>query len=76
MLLGETTEAPGFNLKPAESQPVSQDEEFWNTYQGLQEQLSKNTHKETEPVCERGKELHYHFLFLRVVIIVFSTQTL
>ncbi|XP_023472205.1 zinc finger protein 75A isoform X1 [Equus przewalskii] len=58
VLLGETAEAPGFNLKPAESQPVSQDEEFWNTYQGLQEQLSKNTHKETEPVCERAVPAH------------------
>ncbi|XP_035578187.1 zinc finger protein 75A isoform X4 [Zalophus californianus] len=46
VLLGET----------AESQPVgmAQDEEFWNTYQGLQEQLSRNIHKETEPVCERA----------------------
>nr|XP_025840763.1 zinc finger protein 75A isoform X1 [Vulpes vulpes] len=45
VLLGET----------AESQPVgmAQDEEFWNTYQGLQEQLSRDIHKETEPVCER-----------------------
>lgn len=44
----------------AESQPVglAQDEEFWNTYQGLQEQLSGNTHKESEPVCERGKAHH------------------
>uniref|UniRef100_A0A673UYU4 Zinc finger protein 75a n=1 Tax=Suricata suricatta TaxID=37032 RepID=A0A673UYU4_SURSU len=40
----------------AESQPVgiAQDEEFWNAYQDLQEQLSRNTHKETEPVCERA----------------------
>lgn len=44
----------------AEAQPVglAQDEEFWNTYQGLQEQLSGNTHKESEPVCERGKAHH------------------
>ncbi|XP_054311689.1 zinc finger protein 75A isoform X2 [Pongo pygmaeus] len=56
VLLGETTEASSFRLKPTESQPVgiSQDEEFWNTYQGLQEQLSRNTHKETEPVYERA----------------------
>ncbi|XP_063511134.1 zinc finger protein 75A isoform X4 [Pongo pygmaeus] len=59
VLLGETTEASSFRLKPTESQPVgiSQDEEFWNTYQGLQEQLSRNTHKETEPVYERGLKL-------------------
>ncbi|XP_025226099.1 zinc finger protein 75A isoform X1 [Theropithecus gelada] len=56
VLLGETTEASSFRLKSADSQPVdvSQDEEFWNTYQGLQEQLSRNTHKETEPVYERA----------------------
>ncbi|XP_009428452.2 zinc finger protein 75A isoform X3 [Pan troglodytes] len=56
VLLGETAEASSFGLKPTESQPVgvSQDEEFWNTYQGLQEQLSRNTHKDTEPVYERA----------------------
>ncbi|XP_070940100.1 zinc finger protein 75A isoform X3 [Macaca nemestrina] len=56
VLLGETAEASSFRLKSADSQPVdvSQDEEFWNTYQGLQEQLSRNTHKETEPVYERA----------------------
>lgn len=45
VLLEETAEAPGFKLKPAVSHPVgsSQDEEFWNTYQVLQ-QLSRNTH--------------------------------
>ncbi|XP_029803347.1 zinc finger protein 75A isoform X5 [Suricata suricatta] len=44
----------------AESQPVgiAQDEEFWNAYQDLQEQLSRNTHKETEPVCERAVPVH------------------
>ncbi|XP_078200615.1 zinc finger protein 75A isoform X2 [Callithrix jacchus] len=54
VLLGETAEASSFRLKPEESQPVgvSQDEEFWKTYQGLQEQLRRNTHKETEPVYE------------------------
>lgn len=57
--LGETAETSGFKLKPAESQPVgrSQDEEFWNEYQDLQ-QLSRNTHKETEPVCERAVPTH------------------
>uniref|UniRef100_A0A9L0IX37 Uncharacterized protein n=1 Tax=Equus asinus TaxID=9793 RepID=A0A9L0IX37_EQUAS len=59
VLLGETAEAPGFKLKPAESQPMGmcQDEEFWNTYQCQQEYLSKNSHKETEPVCKRGAHL-------------------
>ncbi|KAB1251976.1 Zinc finger protein 75D [Camelus dromedarius] len=60
VFLGETAEAPGFKLKPAESQPLgmSQDEEFWNTHQGLQEPLSRNTHKETEPICERAVPAH------------------
>ncbi|XP_045640503.1 zinc finger protein 75A isoform X2 [Ursus americanus] len=55
VVLGET----------AESQPVgmAQDEEFWNTYQGLQEQLSRNTHKETEPVCERAVPAHQILAF-------------
>ncbi|XP_046943190.1 zinc finger protein 75A isoform X2 [Lynx rufus] len=49
----------------AESQPVglAQDEEFWNTYQGLQEQLSGNTHKESEPVCERAVPVHQILAF-------------
>ncbi|XP_072798643.1 zinc finger protein 75D-like [Vicugna pacos] len=60
VFLGETAEAPGFKLKPAESQPLgmSQDKEFWNTHQGLQEPLSRNTHKETEPICERAVPAH------------------
>nr|KAF6367404.1 zinc finger protein 75D [Pipistrellus kuhlii] len=55
VLLGETAETSGFKLKPAESQPVgrSQDEEFWN-----EQQLSRNTHKETEPMCERAVPAH------------------
>ena len=42
VLLGEAAEAPGFQLKPAESQPVgvSREEEVWNIHQGLQELLS------------------------------------
>ncbi|XP_022450394.1 zinc finger protein 75A-like isoform X1 [Delphinapterus leucas] len=58
--LGETAEARGFKLKPAEAQQVgmSQDEEFWNTHQSLQELLIRNTHKETEPVCERAVPAH------------------
>ncbi|XP_049554958.1 zinc finger protein 75A isoform X11 [Orcinus orca] len=61
VLLGETAEVPGFKLKPAEAQQVgmSQDEEFWNTHQSLQELLIRNTHKETEPVCEREMSLGY-----------------
>ncbi|XP_039741085.1 zinc finger protein 75A-like isoform X1 [Pteropus medius] len=65
VLLGETAEARGFKLKPAEPQPVgmSQDEEFWNTYQGVQEQLSRKTHKETEPVFERAGPAHQILAF-------------
>ncbi|XP_057603327.1 zinc finger protein 75D-like isoform X4 [Hippopotamus amphibius kiboko] len=61
VLLGETAEALGFKLKPAEAQPVgmSQDGEVWNTPQGLQEPLSKNTQTETEPVYEREPSLGY-----------------
>ncbi|XP_070088439.1 zinc finger protein 75A isoform X7 [Equus przewalskii] len=60
VLLGETAEAPGFKLKPAESQPMGmcQDEEFWNTYRCQQEYLSKNSHKETEPVYKRAVLAH------------------
>lgn len=77
VLLGETAETSGFKLKPAESQPVgrSQDEEFWNEYQDLQ-QLSRNTHKETEPMCERGKELHDNFFLLGAVIVICPARTL
>ncbi|KAI4559391.1 hypothetical protein MJG53_017917 [Ovis ammon polii x Ovis aries] len=59
-LLGEAAEAPGFQLKPAEAQPVgmSLEEEVWNIQQGLQEPLSRNTHKEPEPVCERVVPAH------------------
>ncbi|XP_032957198.1 zinc finger protein 75D isoform X4 [Rhinolophus ferrumequinum] len=61
VLLEETAEASGFRLTPTESQPpvgTSQDEEFWNKYQDVQEELSRNTHKETEPVCERALPIH------------------
>ncbi|XP_036776275.2 zinc finger protein 75A isoform X3 [Manis pentadactyla] len=65
VLLGETSEAPGFKPKPAEPQRVgiSQDEEFWNTYQGLQEQLSRNTHKGSQPICERAVPAHQILAF-------------
>ncbi|XP_016022124.2 zinc finger protein 75D-like isoform X6 [Rousettus aegyptiacus] len=65
VLLGETAEARGFKPKPAEPQPVGmfQDEEFWNTYQSVQEQLSRNTHKEPEPVCERAGPAHQILAF-------------
>ncbi|XP_045849173.1 zinc finger protein 75A isoform X7 [Meles meles] len=55
VLLGET----------AESQPagMAQDEEFWKTYQGLQEQLSRSTHTGTEPVCERAVPAHQILAF-------------
>ncbi|XP_066238851.1 zinc finger protein 75A-like isoform X2 [Saccopteryx leptura] len=65
VLLGGTAEAPGFKLKPAESQPVgrSQDEEFWRTYQDLQQQLSRNTHKETKSVSEMAVPAHQILAF-------------
>ncbi|CAM9327655.1 unnamed protein product [Rangifer tarandus platyrhynchus] len=55
VLLGEAAEAPGFQLKPAESQPVgmSREEEVRNIHLGLQELPSSNTNKAPEPVCER-----------------------
>ncbi|XP_047569705.1 zinc finger protein 75A isoform X2 [Lutra lutra] len=55
VLLGET----------AESQPVgmSQDEEFWKTYQGLQEQLSGSAHPGTEPVCDGAVPAHQILAF-------------
>jgi hypothetical protein len=69
--LGETAEVPGFKLKPAEplSEGVPQDEEFWNNYRGVQEQLN-STHTETEPVYERGKELHNFFLRSMIVNVI------
>ncbi|XP_055265296.1 zinc finger protein 75D-like isoform X2 [Moschus berezovskii] len=65
VFLGEAAEAPGFQLKPAESQPVgmSLEEEVWNIHQGLQEPLSRNTHKEPEPVCERVVPAHQILAF-------------
>ncbi|XP_065749738.1 zinc finger protein 75A isoform X1 [Phocoena phocoena] len=65
VLLGETAEAPGFKLKPAEAQQMGmfQDEEIWNTHQSLQELLIRNTHKETEPVCERAVPAHQILAF-------------
>ncbi|XP_037363626.1 zinc finger protein 75A isoform X2 [Talpa occidentalis] len=64
-VLGERTAPPGFRLRPTESQPgaMSQDEEFWSTYQGLREQLSRNTDTETEPVCERAMPAHQNLAF-------------
>nr|XP_040133016.1 zinc finger protein 75A isoform X3 [Ictidomys tridecemlineatus] len=54
VLLGETAEVPGLKVKPAESQSEgkSQDEELPNTYQGIQEHLSRSICKETESVFE------------------------
>lgn len=62
----------------AESQPVgiAQDEEFWKTYQGLQEQLSRSTPTGTEPVCELGKAHHDNSLLLGSVREICSARTL
>ncbi|XP_060028469.1 zinc finger protein 75A isoform X2 [Erinaceus europaeus] len=51
VLLGESTAAPGFKLKPAVLKPldVVQQEEFWNTYEGLQEEPSSKTARKSEP---------------------------
>ncbi|XP_049759468.1 zinc finger protein 75A isoform X2 [Elephas maximus indicus] len=56
VILGGTAVGPGFMLKTAEPQSVGrlQNEEVWNTYQGLQEQPSKNTHKETKAVYKKA----------------------
>ncbi|KFO24782.1 Zinc finger protein 75D [Fukomys damarensis] len=56
LLLEETAEASDCKVNPAESQTedMFQDKEFWNTYQGQQEQMNKNAHKETEPVYKMG----------------------
>ncbi|XP_039095239.1 zinc finger protein 75A isoform X2 [Hyaena hyaena] len=61
----ELGKEPMLLRETAESQPVgmAQDEEFWNAYQGLQEQLSRSTHKETEPVCERAVPVHQILAF-------------
>uniref|UniRef100_G3SLW0 SCAN box domain-containing protein n=1 Tax=Loxodonta africana TaxID=9785 RepID=G3SLW0_LOXAF len=59
VILGGTAVGPGFMLKTAEPQSVGrlQNEEVWNTYQGLQEQPSKNTHKETKAVYKKATAL-------------------
>uniref|UniRef100_A0A452RQ73 Zinc finger protein 75D n=1 Tax=Ursus americanus TaxID=9643 RepID=A0A452RQ73_URSAM len=67
--LGGAAVAPGFKWKPAEPQPMGMfQKECWNTYRVLQEQLGWNTHKETQPVYERGEELHNNSLLLGAVI--------
>lgn len=61
--------APGFKWKPAEPQPMGMfQKECWNTYRVLQEELGWKTHKETQPVCERGEEFHHHSLLLGTVL--------
>ncbi|XP_019490319.1 PREDICTED: zinc finger protein 75D-like isoform X1 [Hipposideros armiger] len=55
VLLGGKAVAPGFKRKSAEPQPMGEfQKEYWNTNRVLQEQLGWNTHKETQPVCERA----------------------
>uniref|UniRef100_A0A8C6DAV4 Zinc finger protein 75D n=1 Tax=Moschus moschiferus TaxID=68415 RepID=A0A8C6DAV4_MOSMO len=62
--LGGTAVAPGFKWKPAEPQPMGVfEKECWNIYQILQEP-GWNTHKETQPVSERGEEFHHNYLLL------------
>ncbi|XP_030879189.1 zinc finger protein 75D-like isoform X3 [Leptonychotes weddellii] len=38
-------------------------DEFWTIHQGLQEQLSWNSRKETEPVCETAMPVHQILAF-------------
>lgn len=67
--MGGTAVAPGFKWKPAEPQPMGMfQKECWNTYRVLQEQLGWNTHRETQPVYERGEALHNNSLLLGAVI--------
>ncbi|KAK2490356.1 hypothetical protein MC885_002102 [Smutsia gigantea] len=66
VLLGETSETSGFKMKPAEYEPVGmshEHEELWNTYQGLQEQLSRSTHTGSQPVWERAVPAHQILAF-------------
>lgn len=62
---GEISTALSFTLKPPEFQPVdiSQNEEFWNTFWGLQEQLRWKMHKENGPWCERALPAHLTLAF-------------
>lgn len=72
--MGGTAVAPGFKWKPAEPQTMGVfQKECWNTYQVLQEQLGWNTQKETQPVDERGKELH-NISVLGAVIVIASAR--
>nr|XP_036880394.1 zinc finger protein 75A isoform X2 [Manis javanica] len=66
VLLGETSEASGFKMKPAEYEPVDMScerGELWNTYQGLREQLSRRTHTGSQPVWERAVPAHQILAF-------------
>lgn len=55
VLLGGTAVAPGFKQKPAEPQPMGVfQKKCCNTCRVLQDQVGWNTHKETQPVCERA----------------------
>lgn len=73
--MGGTAVAPGFKWKPAEPQPMGVfQKECWNTYRVLQEQLGWNTHKETQPVNERGEEFHNNSLLLQAVLVIGSAR--
>lgn len=68
--MGGTAEVPGFKWKPAEPQAMGVfQKECWNAYQVLQEQLGSKTHTETQPVYERGEELHKNSLLGAVIVI-------
>lgn len=65
MLFRQTVDVTGFKRKASESQPVDMShDEFWTIHQALQEQLSWNSRKETEPVCETGRAGHDNSYFL------------
>lgn len=64
---------PEFKWKPAEPQPMGVfQKECWNICQVLQEQLGRNSQKETQPVYERGEELHNSLL--RAVLVICSAR--
>ncbi|XP_036776288.2 zinc finger protein 75D-like isoform X6 [Manis pentadactyla] len=53
-------------MKPAEYEPVDMSHEhgeLWNTYQGLQEQLSRSTHTGSQPVWEGAGPAHQILAF-------------
>ncbi|XP_038396530.1 uncharacterized protein [Canis lupus baileyi] len=51
-------------MKTAESQLVTMSHnEFWNIHPGLQEHWSWNSHRETEPICEKAMPVHQILAF-------------